>query len=126
MESATPKSRPSRGGASRNGKAEGRIHIDLVAPPVGARVEISLFSGIFMDIWRRPSRGGASRNICSMLLRPLSAGRPSRGGASRNMYTLLPAVAVNSRPSRGGASRNEVTDFDFHPISQSPLPWGRE
>ena len=41
MESATPKSRPSRGGASRN-----IVHGDLQPAEVG-----------------RPSRGGASRNL---------------------------------------------------------------
>ena len=96
-----------------------------VAPPVGARVEISpvVEPGFFV------------------------LGRPSRGGASRNMYTLLPAVAVNSRPSRGGASRNSSSNETFSKISVappvgarvemisffnahmggwSPLPWGRE
>ena len=122
--------RPSRGGASRNITQVGTICTTIVAPPVGARVEIlSFMLRDFLN--RRPSRGGASRNdfTCEILSMsftvapPVGArveitgstsragsvsSRPSRGGASRNCVRFFKESDEAGRPSRGGASRNVI------------------
>ena len=61
------RSRPSRGGASRNALPYGDL-----TPAIS-----------------RPSRGGASRNTVLALRKGISFRRPSRGGASRNIQSGL-------------------------------------
>ena len=76
----------------------------VVAPPVGARVEILPVLGI----------GGA------MLVAPPVGARVEILGHLRGVVT------IGRRPSRGGASRNKVRRLIRGAAVRSPLPWGRE